>query len=65
MDTRFWGPSGWRLLHLITYTYDPITQRHAMRKFLEALPYILPCNLVLHLNLVLSLHAGYILYIMM
>ena len=24
MDTRFWGPSGWRLLHLITFTYEPI-----------------------------------------
>lgn len=44
MDTRFWGPSGWRLLHLITYTYDPITQRHTMRKFLETIPYILPCK---------------------
>lgn len=45
MDTRFWGPSGWKLLHLITfdYKYSPanaITYSH----FFETLPYILPCK---------------------
>ena len=21
MDTKFWGPSGWKFLHLVAYTY--------------------------------------------
>jgi hypothetical protein len=45
MDTRFWGPSGWKLLHLITfeYTYSPENSiKYA--KFFETLPYILPCK---------------------
>jgi len=40
MDTRFWGPSGWRLLHLITFA--PVTP--STRAFFELLPYILPCK---------------------
>lgn len=44
MDTRFWGPPGWRLLHLLTFQYNPTTQKSAMRRFLETLPYILPCK---------------------
>ena len=43
MDTRFWGPSGWRLLHLITFTYEP-SHRAKVRKFFETLPYVLPCK---------------------
>ena len=43
MDTRFWGPSGWRLLHLITFTYDP-SQSEKMGNFFETLPYVLPCK---------------------
>lgn len=44
MDTRFWGPSGWKFLHLMTFTYDPTNQRKHMRLFLESLPYVLPCK---------------------
>ena len=44
MDTRFWGPSGWRLLHLATFTYNPKMQRRHMHNFLESLPFILPCK---------------------
>jgi hypothetical protein len=44
MDTRFWGPSGWRLLHLITFTYDPLTQKEHLRRFFTSLPYVLPCK---------------------
>ena len=46
MDTRFWGPSGWRLLHSVAHSYDPTTPkaRQQMRKFLKSLPYILPCK---------------------
>ena len=43
MDTRFWGPSGWRLLHLITFTYEP-THSEKVGKFFETLPYVLPCK---------------------
>lgn len=43
MDTRFWGPSGWRFLHLVSIGYEP-SQRTAMLRFLEALPYVLPCK---------------------
>lgn len=45
MDTRFWGPSGWKLLHMITfdYTYSP-TNAITYAQFFESLPYILPCK---------------------
>lgn len=45
MDTRFWGPSGWKLLHLITfdYKYSPINAI-TYAQFFETLPYILPCK---------------------
>lgn len=43
MDTRFWGPSGWKLLHTITFSYD-----HSLKKsyedFFETIAYILPCK---------------------
>ncbi len=40
MDTRFWGPSGWRLLHLIaTSPYAGKSTR-----FWESLPFVLPCK---------------------
>ena len=43
MDTRFWGPSGWKLLHIITFAYNP---KYAISyaQFFESLPYILPCK---------------------
>jgi hypothetical protein len=44
MDTRFWGPSGWRLLHLITFTYEPSVQKEAVREVFEMLPFVLPCK---------------------
>ena len=44
MDTRFWGPSGWRLLHLATFTYNPAIQRASMSRFLRSLPFVLPCK---------------------
>jgi hypothetical protein len=44
MDTRFWGPSGWKLLHLATFMYEPSKQKSKMRKFLATLPFILPCK---------------------
>ena len=44
MDTRFWGPPAWKLLHSIAATYEPERQSGPMREFLEVLPYILPCK---------------------
>ena len=45
MDTRFWGPSGWKLLHLVTfdYKYSP-TNAIVYSQFFESIPYILPCK---------------------
>jgi hypothetical protein len=43
MDTRFWGPSGWRLLHLIAAANDT-KPKEATKIFWEKLPYILPCK---------------------
>ena len=41
MDTRYWGPSGWKLLHLIA-----ASNKHSsdITDFLETLPYVLPCK---------------------
>lgn len=44
MDTRFWGPSGWRFLHQITFAYDPKTQKSSVQNLFENLPYVLPCK---------------------
>ena len=45
MDTRFWGPSGWKLLHLITFDYKySSTNAITYAQFFETLPYILPCK---------------------
>jgi hypothetical protein len=41
MDTRYWGPSGWRLLHLISFA--DLNQKD-MCAFFNTLPYILPCK---------------------
>lgn len=44
MDTRYWGPSGWRLLHLIVTT--PLNERlfSNIKEFYTLLPFILPCK---------------------
>lgn len=44
MDTRFWGPSGWRLLHLIAAdTLDDARREHTFQWF-QLLPFVLPCK---------------------
>lgn len=43
MDTRFWGPSGWRLLHLVATAAPQLPQKQ-LRVFFENLPYVLPCK---------------------
>lgn len=44
MDTRFWGPAGWRLLHLTVTT--PLNGRRFsdIKEFFKLLPFILPCK---------------------
>lgn len=41
MDTRYWGPSGWRLLHLISFADG---KNAALCAFFQTLPYVLPCK---------------------
>lgn len=46
MDTRFWGPDGWRLLHSVARGYpdSPTNQDRLLYKaFYNSLKYILPC----------------------
>lgn len=40
MDTRYWGPSGWKLLHLMAA--QPTKPEHAV--FWDVLPFVLPCK---------------------
>lgn len=42
MDTRFWGPGAWKLLHTITYHSEAPLED--IREFLSILPYVLPCK---------------------
>lgn len=47
METIFWGPSGWRFLHLLTFLYPdtPDTgDKILMRDMMNLLPDILPCK---------------------
>jgi len=41
MDVSFWGPSGWELLHLITFTIGGLEEK---KLFLSTLDEILPCK---------------------
>jgi len=43
MDTRFWGPSGWRLLHMISFAAPTLSQKE-VHTFFQLLPYVLPCK---------------------
>lgn len=43
MDTRFWGPSGWRFLHLIA-TAAPDLNEKDLHDFFTTLPFALPCK---------------------
>jgi len=42
MDTRFWGPSGWKLLHLTATA--PVAHPSKVLRWFELLPYVLPCK---------------------
>jgi len=43
MDTRFWGPSGWTLLHLIATQANTLPLSH-VHSFFTELPWVLPCK---------------------
>ena len=43
MDTRYWGPSGWRLLHLISFAATSKNNKQICA-FFRTIPYILPCK---------------------
>jgi len=43
MDTRFWGPSGWQLYHLVAYSYDG-KNLEKYKAFFEAMAETLPCR---------------------
>jgi hypothetical protein len=46
MDTRFWGPDGWKLLHCIAQNYpeNPSnTEKDTYSIFFESIKYVLPC----------------------
>jgi hypothetical protein len=45
MDTRFWGPSGWKLLHMISFNYEySVENSYVFANFFETIPFILPCK---------------------
>jgi hypothetical protein len=41
MDTKFWGPSGWELLHLITFEKGSLQKKKQLFKVLNK---VLPCK---------------------
>lgn len=44
MDTRFWGPSGWHLLHLIAAAPVDRDRRANVKEWFGLLEYVLPCK---------------------
>lgn len=43
MDTRYWGPSGWKFLHLVSFGYNKL-DKQKYKEFFETLPFVLPCK---------------------
>jgi len=42
MDTKYWGPSGWVLLHTISFSQN--SSKSDLAAFFSSLPYVLPCK---------------------
>lgn len=44
MDTRFWGPSGWRLFHLVAA--EPVTpsRKQDINRWFDLMEFVLPCK---------------------
>jgi len=43
MDTLYWGPSGWKLLHSITFSYDE-KKKNQYKEFFYNIGFVLPCK---------------------
>jgi hypothetical protein len=43
MDTRYWGPSGWKLLHTITFSYEE-KLKNQYHDFFYVIAFLLPCK---------------------
>ena len=43
MDTRYWGPSGWKLLHSITFSYSK-EKKEFYKEFFFNIAFVLPCK---------------------
>ena len=43
MDTRYWGPSGWKLLHSISFSVDLPAEKD-YKDFFYAIAFVLPCK---------------------
>ena len=43
MDTRYWGPSGWKLLHSITFSYEDKLKNY-YNDFFYVIAFLLPCK---------------------
>lgn len=46
MDTRFWGPDGWKLLHSVVENYPSRptkVEKDTYKIFINSLKYVLPC----------------------
>jgi hypothetical protein len=43
MDTRYWGPSGWKLLHSITFSYEEKLKKQ-YNDFFYVIAFLLPCK---------------------
>lgn len=52
MDTRFWGPSAWKLFHLAAEVCNGLAcskdNRRMIPQFFDTIPYILPCKFCRH-----------------
>ena len=47
METIYWGPAGWRFLHILTFLYPEIpdtSDKILMRDMMNLIPDILPCK---------------------
>jgi hypothetical protein len=43
MDTRYWGPSGWKLLHSISFSYNK-DKKELYKEFFYNIAFVLPCK---------------------
>lgn len=42
MDTKYWGPPGWKMLHLISF--GSTAKKDCLYNFFSSLPFVLPCK---------------------